>query len=52
MYDAEHVGISATGEADLNELYPNDNPPSGLEKTCLEWYREFRENPEPFMLAE
>lgn len=52
MYEAEHVGISATGEADTNELYPNDNLPPGLEKTCLEWYREFREDPEPFMLAE
>ncbi|MFZ5820012.1 MAG: N-6 DNA methylase [Chloroflexota bacterium] len=52
MYEAEYVGISSTGEADYNELYPNDNPPPGIEKTCLEWYREFRENPEPFMLAE
>ena len=52
MYEAEYVGITATGEADYNELYPNDNPPPGLEKTCLEWYLEFRENPEPFMLAE
>jgi type I restriction enzyme M protein len=52
MYEAEHVGISATGEADYNELYPNGNPPPGLEKTCLEWHWEFRKNPKAFMLAE
>jgi len=48
MYEAEHVGITATGEADYNELYPNDNMPSGLEKTCLELYQEFSKNPEAF----
>jgi type I restriction enzyme M protein len=42
MYDAEYVGISATGEQDYNELYPNDNLPEELEKTCVEWYREFQ----------
>jgi type I restriction enzyme M protein len=46
MYEAEHVGITATGEADYNELYPNDNIPPDVEKTCLELYREFRMNPE------
>ena len=46
MYDAEKVGITATGEADYNELGPNGNMPPGLEKTCLELYREFRMNPE------
>ena len=30
MYEAEKVGISATGEADQNELYPNDRQPPGL----------------------
>lgn len=49
MYEAEHVGISSTGEADYNELYPNDNLPSGCEKTCLELYREFQENPNSFL---
>jgi len=44
MYEAEHVGISSTGEADYNELYPNDNMPPGCEKTCLEHYREFCNN--------
>lgn len=46
MYEAEKVGISATGESDYNELYPNDSPPLGLEKTCLEWYRQFLANPD------
>ncbi len=52
MYEAEKVGITATGEADSNELYPNDNMPPDIEKTCLETYREFRENPKPFMILE
>ncbi len=48
MYEAEKVGISATGEEDLNELYPLDNNPKDIEKTCLEWYREFLVDPEKF----
>ncbi len=46
MYEAEKVGISATGEEDQNELYPNVNQPADCDKTCLEWYREFRLNPD------
>ena len=46
MYEAEKVGITATGEADYNELYPSDNMPPDVEKTCLELYREFRMSPE------
>lgn len=42
MYEADKVGINATGEEDLNELYPNVNQPQFLEKTCLEWYRQFQ----------
>ena len=49
LYEAEKVGISATGEPDLNELYPNDRVPAGVEKTCLELYREFGDDPEPFL---
>ena len=45
MYEAEKVGISATGEEDQNELYPNANQPEGFEKTCLECYRIFLANP-------
>ncbi len=50
LYDAEKVGITATGEADQNELYPNNNMPSGVEKTCLELYGEFLANPESFLI--
>jgi type I restriction enzyme M protein len=52
LYEAEKVGITATGDADQNELVPNDNVPPGIEKTALELYREFRAKPEAFMLAE
>lgn len=50
LYEAEKVGISATGEPDLNELYPNDRVPAGLEKTCLELYQDFRKDPTPFFV--
>ncbi len=52
LYEAEKVGISATGEEDVNELYPGKNFPAELSKSCLELYGEFRENTEAFMLAE
>ncbi len=48
MYEAEKVGISATGEEDLNELYLTDNNPKDIEKTCLEWYRQFLADPDNF----
>jgi type I restriction enzyme M protein len=51
MYEAEKVGISSTGEADQNELYPSDNLPPGLEATCLELYREFRADPDRFFAS-
>lgn len=51
MYEAEKVGISATGEEDLNELYPNTNQPSNCEKTCLEWFRDFQADPTAFAQA-
>lgn len=51
MYEAENVGISATGEEDQNELYPNSNQPANCDKTCLEWYREFLEDPKAFAVA-
>ena len=51
MYEAEKVGISATGEEDQNELYPNANYPKGIEKTCLEWYREFLADPNGFAIG-
>ncbi|MCX5823173.1 MAG: hypothetical protein NTY86_06640 [Deltaproteobacteria bacterium] len=52
LYEAEKVGITATGEQDQNELVPNDNQPPVITKTCLELYREFRRNPAPFFLTE
>ncbi len=51
MYEAEKVGITATGEEDLNELYPANNKPKDIDKTCLEWYREFLVDPERFAEA-
>ena len=48
MYEAEKVGISATGEEDRNELYPNENQPDDIDKTCLEWYRDFLTDPQTF----
>lgn len=52
MYEAEKVGISATGEEDQNELYPNANQPADCDKTCLEWYREFRADPNTILFSE
>jgi type I restriction enzyme M protein len=49
MYEAEKVGISATGEEDQNELYPNTNQPEGIHKTCLEWFREYLQDPAEFI---
>lgn len=50
LYEAEKVGITSTGEADQNELYPNPNQPPGTEgKTCLELYRAFIQDPKPFL---
>lgn len=50
LYEAEKVGLTATGEPDANELYPNERLPAGLDKTALELYREFREDPSPFFV--
>jgi type I restriction enzyme M protein len=52
LYEAEKVGITATGEPDQNELYPNENTPPDVEKTGLELYREFRRDPERLFLQE
>ncbi|MYB19137.1 MAG: N-6 DNA methylase [Holophagales bacterium] len=41
MYEAKKVGISATGEEDDNELYPNGRQPDDCATTCLDLYREF-----------
>jgi type I restriction enzyme M protein len=52
LYDAQKVGITATGEQDQNELVPNDNQPPDIAKTCLELYQEFCRDPKPFLLTE
>ena len=50
LYEAVKVGITATGDADLNELVPSLNRPKDIQQTCLELYREFRANPERFLI--
>ncbi len=49
LYDAAHVGITATGEQDTNELYPDEDLglPPGMksEDTALAQYRRFRDDP-------
>jgi len=52
LYEAEKVGITATGDEDQNELYTNDKVPHGVEKTCHELYQEFRTKPESFVETE
>lgn len=55
LYDAQHVGITATGEQDTCELF--HQPALGLpadttvETTTLEEYRRFRQDPRAFILA-
>ena len=51
LYEAEHVGITATGETDRvpNELVPGDYAPKGMEKTVLELYQGFRSDSENFL---
>lgn len=49
LCEAEKVGITSTGEPDQIELYPNDNVPPDVEKTCLELYQEFCEDPSAFL---
>jgi type I restriction enzyme M protein len=50
LYEAEKVGITATGDSDENELFPNERQPTGISKTCLELYQEFRVNPNQFLM--
>ena len=53
LYEAGHVGITATGETDRvpNELVPGDYVPKGMEKTVLELYQGFRNDSENFLTA-
>ena len=41
MYEAEDVGITATGEPAPNELYPNPAKPEAIGSTCLELWELF-----------
>jgi type I restriction enzyme M protein len=50
LYEAENVGITTTGDADQNELVPNDRLSQGVSKSCLEAYQEFRRDPKVFLL--
>ncbi len=54
LYEAEHVGITATGETDrvANELFPNDYRPEGTDKTALELYRDFQADPDALLAVE
>src|SRR5690606_25108642 len=56
LYDAEHIGITATGEPDTCELYPDAvlGLPTGMTEkdTALALHREFSKNPKRFMLNE
>jgi type I restriction enzyme M protein len=53
LYEAEHVGITATGETNRvpNELVPTEFKPSDVEDTTIELYRRFKADPKPFLLA-
>jgi type I restriction enzyme M protein len=53
LYEAEHVGITATGDTDRvpNELFPNEFKPVDVEYTTLEFYRRFKADPKPFFVA-
>lgn len=52
FYEAEKVGITATGEPDDNELYPNQHVPAGVDLTALELHQAFKENYEAFLLGQ
>jgi type I restriction enzyme M protein len=55
LYDAEHVGITATGEQDTCDLYESGTLglPTGTKRddTALEQSRRFRKNPKKFILT-
>ena len=51
MYEADRVGITATGASDDNELFPNPRVPAETSETALELYRRFSKNPKPFLDA-
>ncbi len=50
LYEAEKMGLSATGEPDANELYPNPRLPAGVTLTALEQYQAFHKDAAPFFV--
>ena len=52
FYDAQKVGISATGEEDQNELYPNPNQPKDIGKSAFEHYQCFLRNSKAYLAGE
>lgn len=50
MYEAEKVGITATGAADENELFPNSRLPREVEVSALEQFHKFLQDPTPFLI--
>ena len=52
LYEAEKVGITATGDDDTNELGPKGTLPPEVEKSALEEYAEFRAKPNAYLLSE
>ncbi len=52
LYEAERVGITATGDADLNELYPNDTWDETTHgPTTLGYYQAFAQDADAFTAA-
>lgn len=49
MYEAQHVGMTSTGDVDRNELVPGDLP-EDVTESALELYRQFQQDPEPFFV--
>ena len=53
LYQAERVGITATGDEDSNELGPDDKKlPPGVSRTALDEYRDFRRDHVAFLIGE
>ena len=50
LYEAEKMGLTATGEPDANELYPNPRLPAGVTLTALEQYQAFQKDAAPFFV--
>jgi len=53
LYEADYVGITATGDTDRipNELFSNEFQPADVEQTTLELYQRFKADPKPFLAA-